>query len=339
MKRQTKQLNPAKQFENFFSRDLDDYINETPEDSALYESMSEYMKARFDLEDVKNDPGLPVMESVVKEIISDYNKNSSKNKNNEKFIRDAFSEIPEEQLLDEISNIRYEITNSNINDISTEWVREWHENRQKNGTWDARQKEIKHFIDSSLEIEERKPQLILNAERKHTVRPMIIRYVSLAAAAVVGIFLILNTLVPVSDPDKLFNTYYETPAAVSPVTRSLNDNYPLVYTSAIENYNKGDYEAAAMGFTSSISQEPSALAARYLLGITEMELKNYDNAIKILSNISGKNGEYSKEAKWYLGLSYLKTGKTEKASECFNSLANNSGYYGKRSEKILRGLK
>lgn len=338
MKRQRRPINSSKPIDQFFSSVFDDNIQEA-EDSVLLDSIDGYMKGRLDIEEVKNDPGLPGMQNIVKEMISDYNRNRSKSQENEKFIRDAFSEIPDERLLDEISSIKYELNNSKINDISAEWVKEWHEKRQKTCISGSRREEIKEFIVNSLESDEKETRITLTAERNIGKRTLLIRYVSLSAAAVLGAFLMIKTLVPASGTENLFDKYYEPFNAVSPVTRSLTDNSDMNYQTAIENYKKGNYQSAALGFSNAISAYPSNREPLLYLGITEVELDNYDKAIAILSDISGSSGEYGKEAKWYLGLTYLKTGDKDKAYECFKMLSQRPGYYCKRSEKILRRIK
>ena len=47
-------------------------------------------------------------------------------------------------------NIKHEIRNNNINEISAEWVKEWHEKKQRNGGRDPKTEEIKDFITSSI---------------------------------------------------------------------------------------------------------------------------------------------------------------------------------------------
>ena len=61
-------------------RDFEDDLLLNSEDSALCGMISEYMKGRLDLEDVRNDPALPGMESIVSDIISDYHKKRIRNK-------------------------------------------------------------------------------------------------------------------------------------------------------------------------------------------------------------------------------------------------------------------
>ena len=112
------------------------------------------MKGSLDIEDVKNDPSLSLTKEVVKEMISDYNGNISKNRNNEKFIREIFSEEePEKKLVDEISHIRKEIDENKLEEITAEWVKEWHEKKQGSGAVDPKSEERRDFITSSIKSE------------------------------------------------------------------------------------------------------------------------------------------------------------------------------------------
>lgn len=322
-------------------KSFDDDLMITTDDSALFDTIGEYMKGRLDYEEVRKDPGLPAMESAVKEMISDYNKKKNHNKEDEKFISDIFAGgISDEKLLDEISHIKLEINNSNINDISAEWVKEWHEKRQRNGSSDPKTDEIRDFINTSLESEKRVPEIIsTHAIKKGLSKTLLLRYISLSAAAVLTAFIMVRTLLPSYNPEKIFNSYYEPMNAISPVTRSVNSDNTNNYTSAIESYKHGDYQTAANGFSDVIMRDTSVIAPHFFMGVTQVALGNYDQAINLLSNVSSQSGEYGKEARWYLGLAYLKSGDKEKASECFELLSQSSGFYSGRAEKILRRLK
>jgi hypothetical protein len=341
MKKQNKKINgkSEKASDQASGKGFDDNGTLNIEDAALFGWISDYMKGRLDLEEVRNDPGLPEMDKMVKLMITDYNKNKSKSKNNENFIRDTFSEnITDDKMLDEISHIKLEISKSNVNDISADWVMEWHEKRQKQGVSDHKTIEIKNFITDSLDSEE--DDIVENkpVKKQSISRTLLIRYTSIAAAAIIGAFVLVNSLTPSYDSDKLFNSYYEPWNVVSPVTRGINPE-PGNYISAIESFKLSDYQAASAGFAAAIIDDPSAIAPRFLLGVTEISLGNYNKAIDLLSSIETIPGEFGKETQWYLGLAYLKTGDNENAAECFELLAMSPGYYSERAEKILRRLK
>ena len=119
----------------------------------------------------------------------------------------------------------------------------------------------------------------------------------------------------------------------------MNNSESEIYSSAINSYKSGDYQCAVAGFGIVLSKEPLSGQAGFLLGLSRLALENYSLAISLLSDVANGSGEYAKEAKWYLGLSYLKTNNPLKAQECFEYLARSDGFYRERSEKILRRLK
>jgi len=298
------------------------------------------MKGRIDLEEVRNDPALPGIEGIVSDMIADYNKNKIPNVDNEKFISDVFNEeASDKKIMDEIFQIKHEISNSNINEISAEWVNNWNGKRQGNGNKDWKTKKNRDFITSSLNHDKSISEKRITAERKKGLKRSLPLYFSLSAAAIIIAFVFLNILSPSYNPAKLFNSYYEPLNAVLPFTRSLNADQPDSYASAIEKYKLGDYQSAAIEFSNAMLKDNSAIIPRFYMGITQLELGNVDQAINLLSEVSGSLGEYGKDARWYLGLAYLKTGEKGKASACFEILAQTPGFYQKRADKILRRLK
>jgi TolA-binding protein len=302
------------------------------EDSALFETISDCMKGLADLEDVRNDPELSCTKETVKNMISDYNKNMSGNSDNEKFIRDTFASVESTKHLDdEIKFMKQEIDDKNLNTITAEWVKEWHERKQKIGAADQKNEEISNFVRSAIDS--------TKSETSKTRRNPFARYAILAAAALIGALLLIRTLVPSNDADKLFNSYYKPFEAVSPVTRSINNGEADLYFSAIGSYKAGDYQKAAAGFSSLLQKESRGTSSKFFMGLSELGLENYPKAINLLEEVASNPGEYAKEAKWYLGLAYLKSGNKLKASECFEFLSGSDGFYRARSEKILNRLK
>lgn len=308
-------------------------------DPVLFDTISEYMRGVIDLEDVKNDPALTDGRNIASAIISDYKKSPSANKENEEFIREIFS-VSEEVIVSEIKTIKQEIRDNKLNDLTAEWVKEWHEKKQKAGLKDPKTVEISDFIKGSMQSPENEPVIKSNSLFKIiSGRNLLIKYSSLAAAALIGAFILIRTLSPSSDPEKLFNSYYKPFNAVSPVTRSLNINGGDNYSSAIENYRTGDYQKAAIMFAGELQNDPSANAAQFYLGLSQLALNNYNQAINIFSEVVERSAEFGKDARWYMGLSYLKISNNRKAAGCFEILARTEGYYHDRSELILRRLR
>ena len=129
------------------SNGFDEDIISDNGDSTLFKNISEFMKGHLDIEDVKSDPSFSGIKEDVKKMILDYNQNISRNKDNEKFIRETLSgEVTDKNLDDEISNIKKEIGDNNLNKITSEWVNEWHKKKQSIGTPDPNTEERKNFI-------------------------------------------------------------------------------------------------------------------------------------------------------------------------------------------------
>ncbi len=343
MNRRIKHIN-SNLLKGISNRTRNGFENDMPagsNDSDIFEAVSGYMTGGLDLEDVKNDPALSSTRDIVKEMISDYNKNISGKKVNEKFIKDIFSGAESEnKLSNEIRFIKQEIDDKNLNLITSEWVKEWHEKKQKIGVPDPKTEEVRNFVTETINSSVHEPVKITDDDRKKTSgRSLFVRYASLSAAALIGVLLVVRTLLPSSNPERLFNSYYKPFEAISPVTRSINNNESVNYSAAIVSYKTGDYQKAAVVFAEELKKDPLAVSSRFFLGLSELAMKNYGESINLLSEVVNDSGEYSKEARWYLGLSYLKTGNEQKAAGCFEYLSKSNGFYKESSEKILSGLK
>jgi TolA-binding protein len=313
----------------------------SPADSALFKEISDVMKGSSDIEDVKSDPAYSITNDEVKVMISDYQKNRFHNEDNEKFIIDSLTEeTKEDKLRIEINTIKDEIRAGKINDVASEWVDEWEKKSESNNHMDARTDEIRNFITSSFRVEESSNEK-QSAKRKRSglTRSLVIRYSSLAAAAVIVSVFFFRSLLITEDPQRMFNKYYTPFMAVSSVTRSSGLTESKTFTKAIDSYKAGDYRSAAVGFSEAMLNSADSFSASFFLGITEIELGNYAKAINLLNGVVNQKSGFTKEAYWYLGLAYIKSGNKIKASGCFEILARSPGFYANRSEKILRLLR
>jgi TolA-binding protein len=310
------------------------------DDATLFENISDYMKGRFDLEEAENDPSIAGIDEHVKKMISDYHQKLNKNKDNEKFIRESFTEYNQDkEILQEIKNINKEISSNHINEVSAEWVKEWDEKKSGVNKIDKKVDEIRTFVTGSLNFEKNTEHYPDNVKSNSVSKTRIVRFISLSAAAVLGLFVLIRTLLPSSDPEKIFKTYYNSYKVTSSVTRGVAARESDSYSLAVENYRVGDYQAAATGLTDVIQKDSSQVSARFFMGLVNLATGDLKNAIRILGSSAIITGEYGKDASWYLGLAYLKTGEKEKAARCFGSLADSPGFYSERAGKILRRLK
>ncbi len=320
--------------------DTDDDLFLNNEDSNIMSLVKEYNKGRMDLEEVRNDPDLPGIENIVSDIISDYTRKRMHNQDDEKFIRDSLiEERHDKAIIEEINSIKTEIKNNNINQITSEWVYDWNTKSRKTGMKDSEQREIASFIKNSLKIDTNEQNISASLLRKKGSISPKIKYISMLAAVLTGIFIFLRILLPSSDPETLFSSYYKPFHIVSPVTRGINTEESETYASAIKMYNNGDFQGASTGFSYLLLKNNSAVEPRFFLGITQLAMEQYKTAISLLSEVASTSGDYGMDATWYLGLTYLKTGEKEKAIASFRLLESNPGFYQERSRKLLRHLK
>jgi TolA-binding protein len=319
---------------------IDDGMLISSEDRTLFDAISRYMMGRNDLEEVNNDSDLPVAENLAKEMINDYRSKRQENNYAVNFVRQAFAEINQtDEINEDIREIKSEIREKNLDKITSDWIREWNEQERDNAAVDSKAKEIKDFIKRSFEDDESGHETApIRGRRRKKISKTLIRYI-LPAAAVISVFIGLRILLPATNPDRLFNLYYEPLKAVSPITRTIEPDQQVSYIQAIEKFNAGDYQGAAIGFSDAIRKDNTDITPRFFLGITQLALENYDHSINLLSEVAHHPGIYNKESQWYLGLAYLKTGDTGKALACFEPLANTPGFYQAGAEKIVRRLK
>jgi tetratricopeptide (TPR) repeat protein len=309
-------------------------------DSLLFSTIGDYMKGRSDLEDVRNDPAFSETMASVSLMMSESDAKKGNEKNME-FIREAFAaKAGDEKLKIEVALIKQEAEENKLNEITAEWVREWHERKQNSVPGDTEREKITDFVTAAFNSSDTAPpEPVREVSIKRTTRTTFVKYFSFAAAAITGVFILLRTLLPSSDPGEIFSSYYKPFEAMSTVTRGFNTKEPDTYSAAIKSYMEADYTAATAGFERVTENDPSYASSRFYAGLSQLALGNYNKAIPLLSDNLAMSGEFGKEARWYLGLAYLKVSDREKASECFRFLSSSDGFYRERSAKILRRLK
>jgi hypothetical protein len=310
-------------------------------DSALFGKISDYMIGSLDIEDAKSDPLYNETIDAAREMTSGFNSNDPLHLANAMFISESIAvENEDEKLAAEINDIKKESRENDLGNITAGWVRKRDEDRMNCITPDGLSEERKEFITNSLVESDNDYDRKAETGRKKIFRKTIFaRFALPAAAAIIGTVFIVKLLLPSYNPDKLYAKYYEPVSALSPVTRSGGAAETNSFKAAAESYNNKNYQAAAIAFSDAILNDPLNMSPRFFMGITQMELGNYDQAENVMEDVVSKQGEYAKEARWYLGLANIKTGNRQKARECFEILAKSPGFYSERAEKILRRLR
>jgi TolA-binding protein len=313
-------------------------------DPELETRIKSVKKAELLLDEILNDPMIDHARIEAATLVNSYSPEKRENAiKSESFIKNALSGCNKQSFIpEENKNAKIEITKGNINELSAEWVREWHKKKQSSAVSTPADLERKNFISASLEDNtDHQPEQDTGIRqlpgRKVQMRNRTLHFTGLAAAAAICCFFTIKSLLPV-DSSELFNTHYKSYQAVGITVRGNSENAG-VYSEAINNFKSGDYINAEAGFKKALDNDPSHGAPQFYLGLAQLENGNTDEAFLNLKSVMNRSGNYAKESCWYLGLAYLKAGETVEAKECFEKLASTDGFYRKPAEKILRRLR
>ena len=135
-------------------------------------------------------------------------------------------------------------------------------------------------------------------------------------------------------PEELYQAYFKPyPNAVEPTTRS--NGTATARTEAFQAYEQGDYQRAATLFTSLLrdKKDPWVLL---LLGNANLMLDHTTEAMENFTILYTEFDEYDLQAKWFLGLCYLKKGDVENARKILKELGDTEISYASKAKELLK---
>jgi tetratricopeptide (TPR) repeat protein len=138
---------------------------------------------------------------------------------------------------------------------------------------------------------------------------------------------------------KLIEKYYQ-PYEVTSTNRSGTANADKTLRIALEKYQNRQYGEAVVLFEKALASDPGQMATQLYSGISYFEIAEYINATKSFTRVIEHNDNlYIEQAKWYLGLCYLKNEEKEKAVRQFSEIAKSDSYYSAKAKAILKKLR
>ncbi len=305
--------------------------NELRSEYNRFKQVNDFMRAKHDLEEVQNDPERQNIDTVTNQMISDFHEDSSRYENIRGYVESSLNDSDDSELQMMLDQAKQEAETHSVDDVTKKWVDEWNTNNQKES---SETENRRAFINSSLsDNDHNEITRATNPRKTYTIRIAIF-----AAAAMIAAIVFIKTLNPSESSEKLYQEYYKPLIAYSSTTRN-NPNIIDPFANAVEMYKQGQYQAAATFFSDLMTKDPNSITAHFFGGITKMELGDYKQAIGLLNEVVSKNGEYKKEAQWYLGLAYLKIKETKRAATYFKELAESKGYYQTQAQDLLNHLK
>jgi len=225
----------------------------------------------------------------------------------------------------------------------------WFEKELHGNLWLRKELDLRRKTDSFIkntEAMEFRRKLVQAENLYKKTKPVKRAFTSITAqyaAIFIGLVIISSFIFIFSkgkDPSRLAEKYvanYE-PGTVS---RASSSESNFEYTTALDFFSKGDYENAIFWFEKVAGvNESGVITADFMLGVTNMKVEKYQEAILPLTNVvENRDNLYVEDANWFLGLCYLNTENIEKTVKVMTEIAQSESIYCKDASKILRKIK
>lgn len=125
-----------------------------------------------------------------------------------------------------------------------------------------------------------------------------------------------------------------------PVWKKVNIPYIDYIEKSMYHLDKGHLKKALARFDVILSSYPEDINALFYSGFTYYSLGDYTNASSCFSKtLYSDISNFDEDALWYLGLSYEKSGETNKAKEIYTSISNSKSHYAKAAVEKINSFK
>ena len=330
LKNRLGEMNKAEREE--FKRNL--FLNEKlRKEYSFQEELDNVMKNSLLLESIESDPDLIKADILAKNDINNFLKNKKSTQKNI-IAPHAIGIEDEVELRKKIARAEIEMFVSGIDVITDAWVKNYNYDKKILNMFPENQ-EIYNYIKQSLDTSVTPVRHI-----RGIFSPISLRVgVSAAAVLLFSVILIKSLSFSIADNSQ-YTKFYEPLDGNSYHMRgsnSINDNDKKLQ-EGIDYYLTGKYNTAENVLNQipvNTVENPEVLLYK---GLTKMELNKNAEAIDLFSSLINLNDQFVPEAQWYLGLTLLKTGETDRAKQLFNVLSKTEGIYKKKSYDILSNL-
>ncbi len=171
---------------------------------------------------------------------------------------------------------------------------------------------IDQFHKNTIEVKDGKKH---KKDKPDFTIPRSITFLVAASVLILIGFGLFRLLLPSLNNEKIFSEFFEPdPGLITPM--SAKSDY-LFYDGMI-NYKLTDYETAISKWEALNVQFAGSDTLNYFLGVAHLALENDEQAIEYLQKaLQTPDNEFIHETRYYLGLAYLKQGKTNEAIKLF----------------------
>jgi len=145
------------------------------------------------------------------------------------------------------------------------------------------------------------------------------------------------TLINPSDPEKIYNRYYQAYDA-DVISRS-GISEEITLDRAIGNYNNGNYQEALQILNEVLRMDQQNYMAWFYKGLTYMESDQPVEAVKSFKSVPEQwDSLYKEHRDWYLALTLLHMGQVDEAAELFSKIGEGGAYYADKARIIHKKL-
>ncbi len=300
---------------------------------VLNQDIDECMRGFSMLNEINSDSDLLVTETNTKSDIADYFiDKTGTNPGLSFYINRALSE--HKMLEEEVDKAERENYLYNIELETNTWVNNWIEQKDKLLKSDSSAQKLKDFVEQAMQ---NKNTIQLTPVSDKPIKKLLYRVASIAAILVIsfGLWMLFSQK---TTTEGLFAEYYQPYQIIDGQTRSAGENVDQLFKDAVKSYKNNDFNESSLAFERLLEIDKSSVKMRFLYSVTQIELQNYENAISGFNYIIETNGDFVIEAKWYLSMCYLKTGKVKEAKSLLIELSHTPGYYKNKSINLLNEL-
>ncbi len=128
--------------------------------------------------------------------------------------------------------------------------------------------------------------------------------------------------------------------SVNTTSRSDSPVYPAELMTGMQFYSNDDFSLARTEFAKIPDTSENTIHSKYLLALSNMQLKEYSEAVKFFTQvIDHDDNMFLEESKYYRGLCHYNLDDMDKAKIIMEGIINSENRFRKDAKKILKKIK